>query len=177
METSGSAGSTLNGNHQQAGTGAGTSIGVVVGGGGNHDIEFAAENLDVAYVIGTNVLRSRLRVKSQGVAPDGALNASVNLSPGMRVERIYSDGSEIEDIGGRGLRRGPIGTGYGISVWSANGPAGPLMLGSTGQTVGFLGSTGAGRREITGSHGGNAALIQVLAHLADLGLITNSTTA
>lgn len=43
-------------------------------------------------------------------------------------------------------------------------------------TVGFFGSTGTTKPNITGSRGGNAALANLLTALANLGLLTNSTT-
>lgn len=48
---------------------------------------------------------------------------------------------------------------------------------STGATLGFYGATRQNKQTVTGSRGGNAALASVLTALANLGLITNSSTA
>lgn len=46
-----------------------------------------------------------------------------------------------------------------------------------GMKLGFLGAAGVTRPTVTGSRGGNAALASLLTALANLGLITNSTSA
>jgi hypothetical protein len=46
-----------------------------------------------------------------------------------------------------------------------------------GPRVGFLGAAAVARPSVTGSRGGNAALASLLAALANLGLITDNTTA
>lgn len=44
------------------------------------------------------------------------------------------------------------------------------------ERIGFFGITPVGRQTVTGSRGGNAALASLLTALANLGLITNSTS-
>lgn len=44
------------------------------------------------------------------------------------------------------------------------------------QAIGFFGSAPAANQTVTGSRGGNAAIASLLTALANLGLITNSTT-
>lgn len=53
---------------------------------------------------------------------------------------------------------------------------GAAIVGQAAAPVGFFGSTGGGKPTVSGSRGGNAALGSLLAALASLGLITNSTT-
>lgn len=58
----------------------------------------------------------------------------------------------------------------GRTPWRANDNG-------TAATIGFLGANPVARPTVTGSRGGNAALASVLTALANLGLITDSTTA
>jgi hypothetical protein len=58
----------------------------------------------------------------------------------------------------------------------ANG-TGTLGLGISANALAFFAQTGATRRTVTGSRGGNAALASLLTALADYGLIINNTTA
>jgi len=55
-----------------------------------------------------------------------------------------------------------------------------MVLGTSGIVfkgdLGFFNSNVTGKPDVTGSTGGNAALQSLLAALAGLGLITNSTT-
>lgn len=51
-----------------------------------------------------------------------------------------------------------------------------LKLGAAASAVGFYGSTGDVKQEITGSRGGNAALASLLTALETLGLITDSSS-
>lgn len=55
----------------------------------------------------------------------------------------------------------------------------PLTLSTTGSaaSIGFLGASPIARPSVTGSRGGNAALASLLTALANLGLITDSSTA
>ncbi|MEU1134925.1 hypothetical protein ABZ383_34570 [Streptomyces sp. NPDC005900] len=52
-----------------------------------------------------------------------------------------------------------------------------LMLRHLGATLGFYGAAAVSKPAVTGSRGGNAALASLLTALAQLGLITDSTTA
>lgn len=52
-----------------------------------------------------------------------------------------------------------------------------LMLRHLGTTLGFYGATAITKPAVTGSRGGNAALASLLTALANLGLITNNSTA
>ena len=55
----------------------------------------------------------------------------------------------------------------GISAYYASGS----------MRLGFFGSTPAAKPTVTGSRGGNAALASLLTALADLGLVSDSTSA
>ena len=52
-----------------------------------------------------------------------------------------------------------------------------ISVGNTGQSLGFLGATPVTRPAVTGSRGGNAALASLLTALANLGLVTDSSSA
>lgn len=52
-----------------------------------------------------------------------------------------------------------------------------ITLGAAGQKLGLLGATAIARPSATGSRGGNAALASLLTALANLGAVTDSTTA
>lgn len=53
----------------------------------------------------------------------------------------------------------------------------PLRIGDSGEQLGFFGSNGTIKQNVSGSRGGNAALASLLTVLASMGLITNNTTA
>ncbi|WP_369271653.1 hypothetical protein AB5J55_17905 [Streptomyces sp. R11] len=52
-----------------------------------------------------------------------------------------------------------------------------LMLRHLGTTLGFYGAAATTKPVVTGSRGGNAALASLLTALANLGLVTDNTTA
>jgi hypothetical protein len=54
---------------------------------------------------------------------------------------------------------------------------GSVRLAGGGGTVAFFGGNGTGKPSITGSRGGNAALASLLTALANMGLLTDSTSA
>jgi len=53
---------------------------------------------------------------------------------------------------------------------------GTKILTGTSQKLGFHGATPVAKQTVTGSRGSNAALADLLTKLANLGLITDSTT-
>lgn len=55
--------------------------------------------------------------------------------------------------------------------------SGTIRIQTDGNGIGFFGVTPVARPNVTGSRGGNAALASLLTSLANLGLITDSTTA
>jgi hypothetical protein len=55
--------------------------------------------------------------------------------------------------------------------------SGDAVLGDVDSTIGFFGETGTTKPVVSGSRGGIAALGDLIAHLADLGLIDDQTTA
>jgi hypothetical protein len=63
---------------------------------------------------------------------------------------------------------------YGIDIGGAGGLRVQM---SSGATLGFFTSYGTTKPTVTGSRGGNAALASLLTALADLGLLTNSSSA
>lgn len=54
---------------------------------------------------------------------------------------------------------------------------GGILLSKSGGLVGFYGTSPASKQTVTGSRGGNAALASLLTALANIGLITNSSSA
>lgn len=70
-----------------------------------------------------------------------------------------------------------VNGGTGATLFVLRTPAstaGNIQL--LGDGVGFFGAFPQGKRTVTGSHAGNAALASLLTGLSELGLITNSTT-
>lgn len=63
-----------------------------------------------------------------------------------------------------------------VTFMEYTGGTGVIILDSTTQQLGFYGSAGANKQTVTGSRGGNAALQGLLAALANLGIITDSST-
>ena len=55
--------------------------------------------------------------------------------------------------------------------------SGSVSVGGSGDKIDFYGGTGTAKQTVTGSRGGNAALADLLTKLANVGLITDSTTA
>lgn len=76
---------------------------------------------------------------------------------------------------------------YGIFIGNITGGSGNYsiftgvgdirLMNSSTDKIGFHGSTPVAKQTVSGSRGGNAALASLLTALANLGLITNSTTA
>jgi hypothetical protein len=92
--------------------------------------------------------------------------------------KANGDGMVYDTIGGW-VNSGPIRGPRGFE-----GPPGPDVSGEIageldhdGTTAGFYGATPTTKPTVTGSRGGNAALASLLAALATLGLITDSTSA
>lgn len=66
----------------------------------------------------------------------------------------------------------------GIGVGGNSYLAGDVKIGISGTSkLGFFGATPSGKPSVTGSRGGNVALGTLLSALANLGVITNNTTA
>lgn len=81
-------------------------------------------------------------------------------------------GMQINDDSTAGMQITEIGSG-GIVV---DGGTSGLMLVPASGKLGFNGATPIVKRTVTGSRGGNAALASLLTALANLGLLTDSST-
>ena len=100
-----------------------------------------------------------------GTASDAVLLLRGNASQsGNYLTTQTSGGSALTTIG----TNGELTVRQGTSTVR-------LQTNSTG--IGFFGVTPVARPNVTGSRGGNAALASLLTSLANLGLITDSTTA
>jgi len=69
------------------------------------------------------------------------------------------------------------GSGLGATLnlgWTA---ANGITLGTSGQKIGFYGTTPIAKPSVSGSRGGNAALASVIAALSSYGFVTDNTTA
>lgn len=84
---------------------------------------------------------------------------------GIRSAMLSADGDFINSVGATAAAR----FGGEVEIDGA--------LNHDGGTAGFLGAAPVARPNVTGSRGGNAALASLLTGLANLGLITDSTTA
>lgn len=103
---------------------------------------------------------------------------SIILRPGTGTYSSITLGSEsgprpFIDWGSGGadaLRIGTFGTdgNFDLSIH--------IVADSTVPKIGFLGAAAVSRPTVTGSKGGNAALSSLMSALANLGLVTNSTT-
>ena len=93
-----------------------------------------------------------------------ALNSAASGTPGFYAQGSDANVSLI--FHGKGTGGGLMRDGAGATrvQWNSTG-------------VGFYGSTPVAKPTVTGSRGGNAALASLLTALANLGLITDSTTA
>lgn len=93
-----------------------------------------------------------------------ALAAQFNL--GVGVKQRAAGGFEVR----------LIPTSSTVADLKQIGGAGTTFLSFRDSAMGFFGSAGTSRPNITGSRGGNVALANLLSALATLGLITDSTT-
>lgn len=70
-----------------------------------------------------------------------------------------------------------IGAGTNINLQTLAKGTGYVMLGRSTNSLGFYGASGAVRQTVSGAKGGNAALGSLIAALAALNLISDTTTA
>lgn len=126
-------------------------------------------------------------------APDGSPSAEVmtdfNIGAASQTA-LGGNASHVVVIGG--TAENPTASGGNAQVIPGAGPAGngsaqlcDTMYGKgvevtddgTNTKIGFFAAAPVAKPVVTGSRGGNAALTSMLTALANLGLITNSTTA
>jgi hypothetical protein len=86
------------------------------------------------------------------------------------------------------IERRQKGLGQGLAIWTYNGSAmekfldftadRSLQIGASAANhkLGFFGSTPINKPSVTGSRGGNAALTSLMTQLANLGIVTDSTS-
>jgi len=147
------------------GTGSGAAAGLAVLEGITTIVRGNA--VTVESVVGVSVTGSGLNVGTATGAVVGEIRASSGINaidastPAKRILMSYNAGSDTGDI-----------TAVHDAVVFK-----PLRLQPIGGAVGFFGSSGTTRPTVTGSRGGNAALASALTALANLGLITDSSTA
>lgn len=117
-----------------------------------------------------------------------------NIAGRYRVQGSAAIGISIEaemvatgsiNYGVYSAATGAGGTNYGAYLAAVNGTTanyslycttGDIRLGDTGYKIGFIGATPVVRQPVTGSRAGNAALASALTALANLGLITDSSS-
>lgn len=130
----------------------------------------------------TEYLTANKNVLSQpSVATDYAYRAKKS---GDAVERFviaangalqWGNGTDALDTGLRRISADLLGTDDAFRVY------GPYLFVDAifrhlGSTIGFYGASAVAKQTVTGSRGGNAALASLLTALANLGLITDSTS-
>lgn len=99
----------------------------------------------------------------------GTSGGAVTLQAGYSDDATNGIGGDVYLVAGAGGTAGNI-----ILVDGLGGI--PLWVDSAGG-IGFFSATPVTKPTVTGSRGGNAALASLLTALANLGLVTNSTTA
>jgi collagen type VII alpha len=96
----------------------------------------------------------------------------LTVSAGQDLHLTGSGGITTDiSIGGAG-----IGTATMSAITCSLGTAGTAALELTGNDMGFNGVPPVAKPNVTGSKAGNAALASLMTALANLGLVTNSTT-
>jgi hypothetical protein len=84
----------------------------------------------------------------------------------------------IESVNG-GFMRG-YSDNYSTTTWQILSSTGEVLIGGPlnhdGTTIGFYGATPVTKPTVSGAKGGNAALTSLMTALANLGIVTNSTT-
>jgi hypothetical protein len=149
----------------------------------NHDADYAdiAHNHDADYADIAHA-HDATYLNVSGDAMSGYLNLNSNILYGLNVGDTFTyDGDTIPHYGMVWFLNSAEPAGASAAIAGYGGvnifTAGLLRfrIGSNGAT-GFFGSTGTTKPTITGSKGGNAALASLLTALANLGLVTDSTT-
>lgn len=134
----------------------------------------------------THIFSSNMKNSGGGTAGS---NAGTGLIPGYDVNgaagsnrpfRILTASVERWRIGGTGDTEsgGNVGTNFQIARYSDAGALIGKMLEMTRDgKIGFNAAAPVAKPAVTGSRGGNAALASLITALANLGLITDSTSA
>lgn len=103
---------------------------------------------------------------------DNGYGAQVSAGTASTVNRVELVGS----VSGTAVRINPAGDDTNIRQDVQGKGTGGVRIEPTSGRVGFMGATPIQRPTVTGSRGGNAALASLLTELANLGLITDSTS-
>ena len=171
------------------GRSSGNSSGVVIATGSTPTIRATFGNTGNVF-IGTSVAAS---FSAAGFSVTSANNTSNTTSvsiAGTVIQQTISAGANSQTLYGfffkptfnTGAFTGTssialtMQTSGGNNIFNCT-DAGALTIGYSGGSIGFLGASAITKPSVTGSRGGNAALASLLTALANLGLITDSTTA
>lgn len=152
---------------------------LVVGSGLSGTESFRVASGTSLFSGGVTVASGGLTVSSGGIGVTGAsvFSTGVSIITGdltMTAGDITfpnTKGVRLADNGGTLRTSLFITAGNICCVGDAN-----VDLALRGANIGFYGSSGTSKQTVTGSRGGNAALASLLSALANLNLITNSTT-
>lgn len=132
-----------------------------------------AADKDSTTTLGESAAATTAAGSTDIVAPQGTATGtggSVNITSGAGGATSGNSGDVNIDVGA--ITSGTQGV-VNLGVTDASA----INIGRSGQSLGFFGTTATTKPTVTGSRGGNAALASLLTSLANLGLITDSTTA
>jgi hypothetical protein len=132
-----------------------------------------------ATAVGADTLADGTNSVAIGSGASARASDSVAIGEGATVDAAHS-GSVAIGRGAASTGANQIALGSAQHVVLVQGTwrnLGDTQIGDTDSRVGFFGSAGEIKQEVTGSRGGNVALAALLTALDNLGLITDSSTA
>ena len=134
------------------------------------------QNIDLSKLY---VFTAGITVSGAAVTVQGGLTVTSNHSQTSGTYSYNSSGSWTA-ITSSGAELRATGTSTNLILSNGTTQASRWIHASTASgtlQIGFLGASPVARQNVTGSRGGNAALASLCSALANLGLITNSTSA
>lgn len=137
-------------------------------------LEIKDHSGDTTVTIGNSSSTYQLDVTGDGRVTDDLTVAGDGTFDRVAVGTTSFSGSEEFRVSGQSRMEGDLTGTTGTFDWQNSGNS-RAKFDSTG--IGFFGSTPIAKPTVVGSRGGNVALNNLLSELANLGLITNSTTA
>lgn len=147
------------------------NIGTVTAGTIDANVIVAADSFTAPVAAFNSASFDDIDIKS-GAASMGTIEPNVTTATGIRLDPAAGLPTEF----GGAISRSFRALGNVVVDGSLTASGSVFLTNATGDTVSFHGAAGSTKQTITGSRGGNAALANLLTALANLGLITDSTT-
>ena len=110
------------------------------------------------------------------VRSDGLSFWNSGLQKGLDITAASGGGYVAGGTGGLHLTSAAIVALESLGANTEIDASGTIYLAKTSGNLSFFGAGGSGRPTVSGSRGGNAALASLLTALANLGLVTDSST-